>query len=181
MTPPEELATERLLLRRVTPADVDVVQVVASGALEHLRPWMPWAGESYPREKAAEFVAFAHTNWQSGQAYTYLLLREGRLIGIAGLERRLGPDALEIGYWLHQDETGAGYATEAAKALAEAAFSLDWVKYVQIWHDIANEPSGAVPRRLGFREVERREPPRGPLSPGNKGVDVVWQLDRPES
>ena len=35
--------------------------------------------------------------------------------------RRVGPVAIEIGYWIRSDHAGRGYATEAAAILVEAA------------------------------------------------------------
>ena len=49
-----------------------------------------------------------------------------------GLHRRIGPAALEIGYWLHPDYPGRGYATKAVSALTEAALSLHHINRVEI-------------------------------------------------
>ncbi|MCO1578657.1 GNAT family N-acetyltransferase [Crossiella sp. SN42] len=179
--PPEQITTDRLVLRRLHLSDVDEVQTVAADALPHLRPWMPWAGTEYTRETATNWLTFVQEGWRTGTAYSYGITRAGNLIGATGLERRIGPGGLEIGYWLHPAHTGNGYATETAAALTRAAFTLPDITFVQIWHDLANTRSAAVPKRLGFTEVARHEPPREPLSPGKIGVDVVWQLNRPPS
>jgi ribosomal-protein-serine acetyltransferase len=44
-------------------------------------------------------------------------------------------------------------------------------------HDAENVRSGAVPRRLGFVEVERR-PQTAESTPPGTGVNVVWRRRR---
>jgi len=74
--------------------------------------------------------------------------------GPPGMNARKAPDAVEIGYTIFPEHRRQGYATEAAVAL------LDWARTQGIDHFIAsvgphNEPSLALVRRLGFREVGR--------------------------
>jgi ribosomal-protein-serine acetyltransferase len=69
--------------------------------------------------------------------------------------RRIGPGGLEIGYWLHAASTGRGLATAAVAALVGQAFALPDIERVEIVHDQANIASGAIPRRLGFTEIQR--------------------------
>ncbi|GAA1230574.1 GNAT family N-acetyltransferase [Pseudonocardia alaniniphila] len=67
-----------------------------------------------------------------------------------------------------------GYATAAAAALTSEAFRIG-ADRVEIVHDLANVASGAIPRRVGFREVDRRAP-QEERTAGEVGVDVVWRL-----
>jgi len=92
---------------------------------------------------------------------------------------RIGPGGLEIGYWVHAAHVRRGIATLAAGALTDAALRLGGVDHVEIHHDEANLASGAVPARLGFRDlgVFRGEP--NP-APGGTGRDIRWRMDRGE-
>ena len=110
---------------------------------------------------------------------TIIEVRTDRAENLA-LHRSIGPGGLEIGYWLHPERTGRGLATRATAALVGHAFALPDIDHVQVWHDAANVAGGAVPKRLGFTQVDRRTPPRDPMTPGEVGIDVIWQLDRPE-
>jgi RimJ/RimL family protein N-acetyltransferase len=161
-------------LRRWRETDAAVLYQVVQESIEHLRPWMAWVANGYPPEAAAEFLAQAQRDWESGAAYGYGIFVQGRLAGAASLMARIGPGGLEIGYWLHPAYVGRGAATKAASLLAAEAFRVG-VRRVEIVTDVANFRSAAIPRRLGFKEVERRSP-QEPLTPGEDGVDIIWRL-----
>lgn len=101
---------------------------------------------------ASEFAAARE--WR----YAMFALDDGRLLGEVALFPRAAsgrvpyPDADrgEIGYWLRQDATGAGLATEAAEAILQLADSLPALAHVEIRCDARNAASAAIPRRLGF-------------------------------
>ena len=112
-----------------------------------------------------------------GWDYTVYERVTDTLVGGAGLHRGVDPFALNIGYWTRSDRTGRGYATAAARALTEVAFTLiPGVQRVEIHMDKANVVSAAVPRKLGYQldheEVRRVE------APGHTGHGFVWVLDR---
>jgi ribosomal-protein-serine acetyltransferase len=174
--PPETLSNGQVLLRRWRAADADVAYRVTSESLEHLRPWMPWA-DGYDHDQAVGFTARSEQDWASGEAYQYAITTGGEVVGSCGLMRRIGPGGLEIGYWIRPSHSGRGLVTQAVEALVRAGFALPGVDRIEIIHDQANTRSGAVPRRLGFTEVERR-PKRQPDAPAESGVEVVWRLTR---
>lgn len=177
--PAEVMTHDRMRLRRCRKTDVDAVHRIVTEAQPHLRPWMPWAVGLYDRDAAADFLARCEANWDSGEGYSYLITLEHLAVGVSGLERNIGRNGLEIGYWLHPAHTGQGLATQAAALLVDQAFVLPGVHRLQIWHDAANTASAGIPRRLGFTEIDKRTPPRDPLTSGEIGIDVIWQLTRP--
>lgn len=127
------------------------------------------------RCRAADFLATCESNWTSGEGYAYLITTGGRPVGVGGLDRDIGPGGLEVGCWLHPDHTGRGIATTATALLVEHAFTVPGIHRVQLWHDAANTASAGIARRLCFTELDRRTPPRAPLTSGERGIDVVWQ------
>jgi len=169
-----QLGAGEVTLRRWRETDATTLHQVVQESLEHLRPWMAWVADGYSPAAAAEFVAATADDWANGAAYNYAIYVQGRLAGAASLMARIGPGGLEIGYWLHPAYLGRGVATRAAGLLAEEAFRAG-MKRVEIVTDVANFRSAAVPRRLGFRELERRSP-QEPITPGEDGVDIVWRL-----
>jgi len=169
-----QLGAGEVTLRRWRETDAAELYQVVQESLEHLRPWMPWVANDYPPEAAAEFLVSTQADWESGAAYGYAIFVQGRLAGSASLMARIGPGGMEIGYWLHPAYLGRGTATRATSLLVAEAFRTG-VRRVEIVTDVANFRSAAIPRRLGFKEVERRSP-QEPLTPGEDGVDIIWRL-----
>jgi RimJ/RimL family protein N-acetyltransferase len=159
-------------LRRLVVADADAVASAVADNLVHLRPWMPWAGkESADTRFQRRRLAEAELQWSRGADYGYGLFAsvDQRLLGAFGLTARRGPKTLEIGYWLRADATGRGLATRAVEALTDIATSRPDVERVLVYCDEANEPSAAIPRRLGYH-LERivAVPPEAPSETGRQ-------------
>lgn len=179
----EELSAGPVTLRRWRMSDVDELYRVVGESLSHIGPWMAWAAHGYSDADARRHVDHVDAGWAAGTGYGYAIrlgagaAGAGELVGGCGMTNRIGPGGMEIGYWLHHARTGRGYVTAAVAALAAEAFRIG-ADRVEIVHDVANVRSGAVPRRLGFTEVDRR-PPQEELSPGEAGEDVVWRLCAP--
>ncbi|HKI16886.1 MAG TPA: GNAT family N-acetyltransferase [Isosphaeraceae bacterium] len=165
------------VLRQYRPEDAPALVLAVTENLEHLRPWMPWiALEPTTLEEREELIARWDREWEEGAQYSFGMFIGARVVGGAGLMRRIAPDGLEIGYWVHRDYTGRGFATHAAGALTTVGLSLPNVNHVEIHHDKANVASGRVPLKLGFEKV--REEPDEISAPGETGVSCVWSIDR---
>jgi RimJ/RimL family protein N-acetyltransferase len=160
---------------------VDEMLEAVESSQEELRFWMPWAQGPPDREELVSVLRNGHELFDADKEWNYALFENssGELIGAGGLHVVEDPDAPEIGYWVRSDRTGRGYATAAARALADAAFRyLPDVRQVKIRMDQANVASAAVPPKLGFRllkeEVRKKE------AVGHTGKGFVWVLDRVE-
>lgn len=177
-TPVEILPDGEVTLRRWRVADAEALRRAVSGSLDHLAPWMPWAVDGYGESDAAAFLALTRKKWESGEAFEYAILGAGEEVaGSCGLMARIGPGGLEIGYWLAKPRTGRGWATRAARLLTAEAFRMG-ADRVEIVHDVANERSAAVPRRLGFAPVGR-SPAQLPGGTASTGTILVWRLLAP--
>ncbi|MER5880672.1 GNAT family N-acetyltransferase [Streptomyces sp. NPDC001910] len=174
----ETLTSGQVELRRWRVSDVETLNRVVTESLAHLLPWMPWAA-SHDRNAIAEYLTRSEGEWESAQAYNYAITSGGAVIGSCSLMRRIGPGGLEIGYWIHPGWTGRGLVTMSAAALLRQGFELAGIDRIEIHHDAANHASGAVPRRLGFTEVERFQVPDGPATSGEVGIDVIWRIQSP--
>ncbi len=87
---------------------------------------------------------------------------------------RIGPGALEIGYWIDTGHTQRGYAGEAARLLTEAALALPGISRVEIHCDQANHVSARIPPSLGYR-LDRIEED-AVEAPGECGRSMIWVM-----
>ena len=175
--PPGEVVLEGFVLRRYQREDAGALAVAIGESLEHLRPWMPWiAPEPLRLEEREELIERWDRDWAKGREYSYGMFQGARVVGGAGLMRRIAKDGLEIGYWVHPAFVGRGFATRAAQALTTLGLSLRGVTHVEIHHDKANLASGRVPFKLGYEMVG--EEPTKIAAPGETGLSCVWRMDR---
>jgi ribosomal-protein-serine acetyltransferase len=151
---------------------------VVAGSVEHLRPFMPWAQDSYGLADAEAFLATCEQGWESGTEFNYAIMSGGAVAGSCGLMARIGPGGLEIGYWVDAGQVRRGLATAAAAALAAEAFTLPGIDHVEIRHNHRNVASGAIPRKLGYTRVGTGPSPDPPDPDGTLALDVLWRLDR---
>jgi len=101
------------------------------------------------------------------------------MIGAIGVHARIGPRALEIGYWIDGRLTRQGFATEAADAVTRMVLTLPDVDRVEIRCDPSNVASAGVPRRLCFRCVTILEK-NATTSTGEPRDTMVWEMTRAE-
>jgi RimJ/RimL family protein N-acetyltransferase len=151
--PAYRIETERLLVRCLEPTDAAAMNAAVEASLDHLRPWMPWAMGDVPTfDERVGWLRSMRGAFDLDQDYPYGVFDPtGReVLGASGLHTRAGEGAREIGYWVHVDHVGRGYATELAAALTKVAFEVSGVDRVEIRCDPRNVRSAAVPRKLGY-------------------------------
>lgn len=177
---PARVETARLLLRPYEPADAPTLKAAIDENLEHLLPWIPWAQyEPSTLEQIEQRIAGFAVDFRDGPNWGFAIFRrdDGRLLGGIGFHARIGPRALEIGYWLDRTTTGHGYATEAVESLTRVAFDFPEVERLEIRVDPRNAPSAAIPRRLGYLHVATLEKNFTAL-PGPPRDTMVWEMTR---
>jgi len=179
---PAILPAGAVTLCRWLVADTADALAAIEASIDYLRRWMDWAADGVPSEPdQRELFRRGEAAFESGAEFGYLLREVGTedVVGGFGLSPRVGPGAIEMGYWVRSDRQSRGYATAAARALTAAAFEwLPEVQVVEIHVDEANKASARVPSKLGYR-VGRREQ-RERLTPGQSGKFVIWVMDRQE-
>jgi RimJ/RimL family protein N-acetyltransferase len=155
--PPNQVRTERLLLRRWSVDDAPLLKDAIDSSLAHLQEWMPWAmSEPTPIGLIQERLAGFSGQFDRGEEWLFgVFAPDGsRVIGGTGLHRRIAPTGLEIGYWIRLTEARRGYATEAAAAMTRLALSMPGIDHAEIRCDPLHAISAAIPRRLGYDHVE---------------------------
>jgi RimJ/RimL family protein N-acetyltransferase len=182
--PPYRIESDRLVIRCWAPADAPLLKDAIDTSLDHLRPWMPWAGdEPQPLDEKVELLRRFRGMFDLGQDFVYGIFDrdESEVVGGTGLHTRLGDDAFEIGYWIRSSRLRRGLATETVTALTHVGFAVCEVDRIEIRVDPANEVSSRIPLRLGFvheATLRRRLAPFGEkIGPRDATVYTMFRTD----
>lgn len=143
------LTTKRLRLRVVSLSDIELVW--AASRVEGFNDGMVWD----PPNSRDELVTTTQKNlasWKDGTAYAFTVdLSETMTpIGRVGIRQDDGPSAWNIGFWIHPDYWGHGFATEAAQSVIEFGFSELEAEKITTAHATWNRQSQRVIEKLGF-------------------------------
>jgi RimJ/RimL family protein N-acetyltransferase len=179
--PPEELIGRFVTLRRYRLNDLPALKKAIEDSLDSLMGWMPWAKGSPTDESVLAFLQPAAEKFggHSEANFAITLSATGEFVGGCSLMPRVGPEALEIGYWVHTRHQRQGIASEAAGLLANIALTLPGIRRVEIHCDEANLASRGVPSALGFR-LDRIEPDEID-APSEIGRSMIWTTEAPVS
>jgi RimJ/RimL family protein N-acetyltransferase len=156
------IASDRILLRPWRDDDADFLLDLESrwevvrflGARPRIMGTREDALASIARRRAIDHPiheVWAITTVADGRLVGNLLLKPAPLS--AG-ESSGGATEVEVGWHLHPDAWGQGYATEAAEAIIDDAFSRGLAKVLAVT-DPDNQASQAVCRRLGMTYLGR--------------------------
>lgn len=162
------LRTERLLLRRARPEDAEAFHAIMCDP-RAMRYWStpPHATLDDTRAWVAKVVASSEA-----ESDDYVVELDGRVIGKAGCWR-----VPEIGYILHPDHWGKGYAREAMMAVIAHLFATRDLERIVADVDPRNKASIGLLLRLGFTETHRA---KGTWQVGDELCDSVYfALERP--
>jgi RimJ/RimL family protein N-acetyltransferase len=151
------LRTRRLVLRPHTRNDTDGWFELQSHP--DVRRFLDWPARTRPESHAHLRDRTRHTRlWQSDDFLALAIEVDGTLIGDISLHLRTvaAPARIvEMGWLLHPQHEGHGYATEAAIALLQTVFQVLEVKLALAVIDTDNHRSFQLATRLGFQESHR--------------------------
>lgn len=140
--------TQRLLVRRATPADFPAYLALVQDAATMRYGAV---GSQTPQDLLTARATFARIPL-SDQPDTFLLQRkqDAQVIGVIGLSRTW-TGTWEIGYTLTSRYWHHGYATEAARGAIRYLFGQRQAPYVYASIMVGNSASAAVAQRCGLR------------------------------
>ncbi len=157
LTPPLPdlpIRTERLVLRRATPADADALHAYygRDDVTEHL------LHETFTRPEVDDMLRRRLAEPRNHHACNLVVELDGRVVGdLVLFLKGEGHDMAEIGWVINPEVGGRGIATEAATAMLDLAFGHFGVHRTYADLDTRNERSAALARRLGMRlELDAR-------------------------
>lgn len=157
----EPIATERLNLRPLETRDrARLIALANNWKVSKNLSTMPFP---YTEQAADEWLAKQAEIWAGGKTVALAITIGDELIGGIGVGVRDSAD-WELGYWLGEPYWNRGYASEAASALRDYAFSNLKLGRIVAGHFADNHASGRVLTKLGFRytcEAKRFSMARG--------------------
>jgi RimJ/RimL family protein N-acetyltransferase len=135
------------------PADAQAMSASILESKAHLETFLPWAkhGHNDPEEVLLTIRKF-RSEYDAGRDYPMGIFdrQTGEHLGGTGFHNRVGPLAMEIGYWVNARHLQKGIATEASMALCKVGFELEGLRKMVLRMDPANLISAKVPEKLGF-------------------------------
>jgi aminoglycoside 6'-N-acetyltransferase len=151
------LQTERLVLRRSTPADAEAIAAYRS--IPDVGRYQGWDRTDAAFLRHELEVMATRAPGEPGWVQLSLELREGgTLVGDVGMSPADGePGVLKVGYTVAPEHQGSGYATEAVRALIAYAFDVLGADVVRIYADADNLASIRVAEKAGLTLIERFE------------------------
>lgn len=92
---------------------------------------------------------------KNGGLVQYRIVADGAIVGTTTLHSidRNSKTAL-LGYWIGKESTGQGYASVAARRLADYGFNDLGLETIKLEIDADNKPSEQVAKKLGARLVQ---------------------------
>jgi len=143
------LETSRLILRPFVSTDAAKVQALAGD--KRVSETTLHIPHPYLDGMAEQWISQHLAHWQNQSAVIYAITDKASacLMGTVSLVDIQGDEA-ELGYWLGVDYWGKNYATEAARALADFAFSALGINKLTADHLTDNPASGKVMEKIGM-------------------------------
>lgn len=169
-----EINTPRLLLRPITMEDLATTHAYVSDA-ENTRYMMFLPSESV--EETAQGIAESVTEWEKPQPARreFAIVHKGMHIGAMTIFFQQDRTEAELGWVLHRSACGFGYATEAARALAEYARAHWGVRRLFACCDSENTASFRVMEKLGMHRVSATAGRRN-RSMSDERVELVYEV-----
>jgi len=158
--PDYPLETQRLLLRPFTRGDVDAVHDYRRREDVARFLFDPPLSREECAEAVQQRIGQIAFELEGDKIVLAVTLREsGLLIGeVSLIWRSVEARQAEVGWIFHPEYQGKGYATEAAVAMLDLAFTLGDIHRVMARCDARNEASARLMERLGMRrEAHFRE------------------------
>lgn len=175
ISPTEEIFTPRCRLRH--PDESDLVHIWSATRVAGFNDGMPWDPPKHIDDLTAPLER-ARADWRAGVHFTWTVeARSTReFLGRISIRREEGAAVWSIGFWIHPQHQGRGYATEVAAALVDFGFSRLDAECITAAHAAWNQASARVLERIGMIFV--RSNPRGFVKRGAWVEEREYEIRR---
>lgn len=117
----------------------------------YLRKWLPWVDYMITAEQFESFVKVSRHRYDSKSEVPFVITWNKKVVGRMGLYNLDHANKIaSVGYWLGEEFTGKGIATEACRQVLKYAFEILELNRVEIRCGENNVRSRLIPERLGF-------------------------------
>lgn len=149
MNPPNQMETERLILRKPRRDDAPMIFSAYAQDTEVTR-YMIWRPHKNV-EETRRVIELMIKLWEEGKAYSYVITPKNSDAAIGMIA--LHPDGyrVSIGYVLSRSDWGRGYITEAAQAVTHWLLKQPDIYRVFATCDIENSASARVMEKIGMQ------------------------------
>ena len=147
-SPPLELETERLLLRRPLEGDAGSIfeRYAQDPEVTRFLIWKPHCAVT----ETHEFIERCERVWTEGTAFPWVIVRKSDDLLLGMIELRPEGHKAEFGYVLARDVWGNGYMTEAVKAVVAWALAQAQIWRVWAYCQVQNSASARVLEKAGL-------------------------------
>lgn len=167
-----QLFSQRLFIRPVEIADAPSILQIQRKHRAFFAPYVPFnPDEFYTLEAQEKVVMVQQQQWEKDQAYAFaiILRANNRFLGRISLSNVVrGPwQNATVGYWLDPEVHHQGYATEALRAVRDAAFTALTLHRIQ---------AAVMPKNLASQKVvERADFHYEGYAPYYLKINRVWE------
>jgi RimJ/RimL family protein N-acetyltransferase len=177
------LRTERLVLRKFTVDDVDLLVELDSDpeVMHYVTGGVPTSREDIVDDFLPAFLSY-YDRYEGFGFWAALDRATGEFLGWFHMRPAPDdpPDVVELGYRFRRAAWGRGYATEGSRALIAKAFTELGVQRVHAETMVVHQASRAVMEAAGLRHVRTYHQPWPYPIPGEEFGDVEYALTREE-
>jgi len=140
-----------VILRRYRLKDVRHLVAAARESVDTVFPWLPWCHKGYTVKEARAWVASQIKAWDARSNFEFCICTAaGDHVGGGGINS-LSSDHpyANLGYWVRTSQQGKGYATRAARLLAQFGLVDVGLQRVEIMAAVGNFASLRVIEKTG--------------------------------
>lgn len=151
--PPQEIRTERLVLRSARAGDGQALREAIAVSLDDFFPWLSFSASLGDLATMERVSQLGQASFEADEFYVWRVWEPGGVlvgsVDLHGIDRSV--PSCQIGYWLRSDRTGQGLAQEFVAAVVDVALQVLRAERIEARCDERNERSWRLAERLGFR------------------------------
>jgi len=153
MNIPHQLETERLILRRLVPLDIEPFSAFMRD--DEATRYMVFTTEQRTHDGAKEMIDYTISAYDTKEAVFVLAIadKEGKYLGSLGATPTENPTEIEFFYTLLPNYWGKGFATEATQQLLHYLFNNTDAEVLVAYVFPENSSSIGVLDRLGLTKI----------------------------